>query len=189
VVVIGGGDTGSDCLGTALRQKARRVYQLEILPRPPEKRAEHTPWPMWPLLLRPTHAHEEGGDLRWSVMTKEILGENGLVRGLRCVEVEWERGRDGALLRPAERAGTEFAVPADLVLLAMGFIGPAKNTLVDELGIERDKRGNVAADERKMTSAEGVFVAGDMSQGQSLVVRAIADGRKAARGIMGYLGN
>ncbi|MBW1785929.1 MAG: glutamate synthase subunit beta [Deltaproteobacteria bacterium] len=187
VVVIGGGDTGSDCLGTALRQGAERVYQLEILPRPPEKRAEHTPWPQWPVMLRRTHAHKEGGELRWSMMTKEITGQKGRVRKLRCVEVNWQSPGKGLPPQPVEMAGTDFEIDADLVLVAMGFSGPGKNRLVDDLDMEPDDRGNIKTDDGKMTSVEGIFAAGDMAMGQSLVVKAIADGRKAAQGIMAYL--
>jgi glutamate synthase (NADPH/NADH) small chain len=188
VVVLGGGDTGSDCLGTALRQGAKKVDLFEILPKPPLQRAQSTPWPTWPDMLRQTHAHQEGGDLRWSVMTKEFLGENGILRKLRCAEVEWQTKEEGGPPIPVEKPGTEFEVEADLVLLAMGFVGPTKNRIVEDLGIARDSRGNVMADEKKMTSVPGAFVSGDMTLGQSLVVRAIADGRKAAKGIMEYVG-
>ena len=187
VVVIGGGDTGSDCLGTALRQGAERVIQLEILPRPPAERDASTPWPLWPLMLRETHAHKEGGEVRWSVTARAFLGAKGRIERLCCVEVEWERAEDGSLKAPKEKAGTEFELEADLVLLAMGFVGPGENSLVEALGIERDSRGNVRADEHNMTNIPGVFVAGDMAQGQSLVVRAIAGGRKAAQGVRNYL--
>lgn len=187
VVVIGGGDTGSDCLGTALRQRAKEVHQLEILPRPPEKRPDSTPWPTWPNILRDTHAHKEGGDRRWGVMTTQFAGENGMVKTLHCVKVEWQATENGGLPSPVEKPGTEFKVEGDLVFLAMGFLGPEKNPIIDDLGIEKDARGNVKVDSSQMTNIPGVFVAGDMATGQSLVVRAIANGRKAAEGIMGYL--
>jgi glutamate synthase (NADPH/NADH) small chain len=187
VVVIGGGDTGSDCLGTALRQGAKKVYQFEILPKPPGERPESTPWPMWPLILRETPAHKEGGEQRWSVMTKEFSGENGVIKKLRCAEVEWQGKGEGEQLVPVEKSGTEFEVQADMVVLAMGFVGPEKNRLIDELGIEMDTKGNVKADAQQMTNVKGVFVAGDMALGQSLVVRAIANGRRAAKGIVNYL--
>ena len=187
VVVIGGGDTGSNCLGTALRQGATMVYQCEILPKPPSERPAFTPWPMLPTVLRHTHAHEEGGEQRWSVMTKEFIGENGAVKKIHCVELEWELTADGNLGAPIEKIGTDFELEADLVLLAMGYVGPGKNRLVENLAIERDARGNVKADDQRMTNVKGIFVAGDMAQGQSIVVRAIADGRKAAQGIMTYL--
>ncbi|MBW2609804.1 MAG: glutamate synthase subunit beta [Deltaproteobacteria bacterium] len=187
VVVIGGGDTGSDCLGTALRQRAAKVYQLEILPRPPEKRPESTPWPTWPVMLRETHAHKEGGDLRWSVITKKFTGTNGVLKKLSCMEVEWAVKEAGGQAVPVEKPGTEFKLEADMVILAMGFVGPGKNRLIEELGMELDSRGNIKTDERYMTSVEGLFAAGDMRQGQSLIVRAIADGGRAAKGIIDYL--
>lgn len=187
VVIIGGGDTGSDCLGTALRQGAKKVYQFEILPKPPFERSPSTPWPMWPSTLRYTHAHEEGGEQCWSVMTKEFIGEDGRVKKLRCAEVDWEIAEGGALAVPKEKPGTEFEIEVDLVLLAIGYVGPGQNKLMEDLAIERDALGNVKSDDQRMTSVEGVFVAGDMTQGQSLVVEAIADGRKAASGIMKYL--
>ncbi|MBW2114705.1 MAG: glutamate synthase subunit beta [Deltaproteobacteria bacterium] len=187
VIVMGGGDTGSDCLGTALRQGAKKVYQFEILPKPPANRSESTPWPMWPVMLRQTHAHKEGGELLWSVMTKEFSGEKGILKKLLCAEVEWVAAEEGKLPVPVEKPGTDFEVEADMVLLTMGFVGPGKNRLIDEMGIELNSTGNVKADERHMTNIEGLFVAGDMTRGQSLVVRAIADGRKAAQGIMAYL--
>ncbi len=187
VVVIGGGDTGSDCLGTALRQGAGKVTQLEILPRPPAERDASTPWPLWPRMFRETHAHKEGGELLWSVTARAFLGEKGRIKKVHCVEVGWKNAEDGSLEAPKERAGSEFEVDTDLVLVAMGFVGPGENRLVEELGIKRDLRGNVRADESNMTNVPGVFVAGDMTQGQSLVVRAIADGRKAAQGIRNFL--
>lgn len=187
VVVIGGGDTGSDCLGTALRQGAKKVYQFEILPKPPINRSGLTPWPLWPIQLRQTHAHNEGGELRWSVMTKKFVGDNNILKKLRCVEVEWKPKAKGGPLVPIEKDGTDFEVEADLVLLAMGFLGPEKNKIFEDMGVLFDQRGNVKSDEKKMTNVPGVFVAGDITLGQSLVVRAIADGQRAARGIMMYL--
>ncbi len=187
VVVIGGGDTGSDCLGTALRQGARSVQQFEILPKPPPERPEATPWPLWPAVLRDTHAHAEGGKRRWAVRTAEFSGAQGRVTGLRAVEVDWApRGPDGRLV-PVERPGSGFEQEAELVLLAMGFAGPAENQMLGELNLGRDAQGNVAVDELCMTSVEGLFAAGDMASGQSLVVKAIADGRRAAAGIEKYL--
>jgi glutamate synthase (NADPH/NADH) small chain len=138
-------------------------------------------------MLRQSHAHEEGGDLRWSLMTKKFLGEEGTLEKIRCVEVDWKRSKQGAPLQPVELVGTEFELEADLVLLSLGFVGPVKNRLVDELGILLDSNGNIMTDNRNMTSVEGIFAAGDMARGQSLVVWAIADGRRAARGIMKYL--
>jgi glutamate synthase (NADPH/NADH) small chain len=186
VVVIGGGDTGSDCLGTALRQGAKRVYQLEILPKPPVERSKSTPWPIWPIMLHETHAHQEGGELYWSVKTKEFLGENGVLKKLHCVEVDWCLGEGGRLV-PKEIEGTDFEVEADMVILAMGFVGPGEIRIIEEMGVELDDRGNVQADDHNMTNVAGLFVAGDSNLGQSLVVRAIADGRKAAQGIRAYL--
>jgi glutamate synthase (NADPH/NADH) small chain len=154
------------------------VTSFEILPRPPDEPAPHTPWPLWPLMLRTSSSHEEGGERDWSVSTERFLGdEHGRVRALGCVRVE---PRDGRLERVA---GSELEVPADLVLLAMGFLGPETSGLVADLGVKLDARGNVEVDRRCMTSVKGVFAAGDMQRGQSLVVWAIADGRRAARGI------
>ncbi len=188
VVVIGGGDTGSDCVGTALRQGAESVLQLEIMPEPPETRHPSTPWPAWPYKLRRTHAHEEGGGVKWAVMTKAFEGEGGRVIGLRAVEVEWTRECGTGPPSPSEVPGTEFRVDTDLVLLAMGFTGAERSTLDEALGLELDGSGSVRSDHRNMTGQAGVFVAGDMNLGQSLVVRAIADGRKAGQGILDYLG-
>jgi len=187
VVVIGGGDTGSDCVGTALRQGAESVELWEIMPRPPEKRSPSTPWPEWPLKLRKTHAHEEGCTVRWAVMTKEIQGLGGRVRGLRAVEVQWEPGSRGGRPAPVERPGTEFLVDADLVILSMGFVGPARGGIVEALSLPLDARGAVNADRNNRTPVPGVFAAGDMNLGQSLVVRAVRDGREAARNAIAYL--
>jgi glutamate synthase (NADPH/NADH) small chain len=142
---------------------------------------------MWPNMLRQTHAHQEGGDQRWSVMTKKFSGENGILSKLHCAEVEWRAKDEDGLPVPVEKGGTEFEVEADMVLLAMGFVGPARNMIVEDLGIARDSKGNVMGDEKHMTNVQGVFVSGDMTLGQSLVVKAIADGRKAAKGIMEYV--
>jgi glutamate synthase (NADPH) small chain len=181
VVVIGGGDTGSDCIGTSHRQGATSVTSFEILPRPPDDRAELTPWPMWPLMMRTSSSHEEGGQRDWSVSTERIVGENGRVKELHCVRVELRGGKFERM------PGSEFVIPADLVLLAMGFVHPEKPGLLEQLGAEVDARGNVKVDENFMTSVPGVFAAGDCQRGQSLVVWAIADGRKAARGIDSWL--
>jgi glutamate synthase (NADPH/NADH) small chain len=187
VVIIGGGDTGADCLGTSLRQGARQVVQMEILPEPPPTRASSTPWPMWPLQLRVSSSHKEGGLRRWSVATKELIGEQGAVRALRAVEVEWVTPPQGGRPAMKEKPGTEFVVEADLVLLAMGFGGPGRNKIVEDLKIRTEPGGVVWRDERNMTSEQGIFVAGDMSTGASLVVRAMADGRRAAAGVAAYL--
>jgi glutamate synthase (NADPH/NADH) small chain len=179
VVIIGGGDTGADCLGTCHRQGAHSVTQFELLPKPPGERSPATPWPLWPMQLRVESSHEEGGIRDWSVSTVRFTGdEHGRVRQLHAVRVD-------AQLSPIP--GTEFTIDADLVLLAMGFLGPVKSGPIAQLGVKLDARGNVATDERHMSSIPGVFAAGDMRRGQSLVVWAIAEGRKAARGIDLYL--
>ena len=179
VVIIGGGDTGADCLGTCHRQGARSVTQFELLPKPPDNRAASTPWPMWPMQLRAEGAHEEGGLRDWSVSTVSFSGDqNGNVRQLHAVRVD---------ARLAAIPGTEFTIDADLVLLAMGFTGPVRNGLIDQLGVALDPRGNVATAANYMSSVPGVFAAGDMRRGQSLVVWAIAEGRKAAQAIDSHL--
>lgn len=182
VVIIGGGDTGADCLGTSVRQGARSITQLEILPNPGTDRPGHQPWPTYPMIYRVSSAHEEAGDRVYSVSTKEFVGdENGNVSALRLVEVEFV---DGKL---TEIEGTEKDLPAQLVLFAMGFTGPQTEGLVDQLGVELDERGNVKRDKRYMSSVDGVFVAGDAGRGQSLIVWAIAEGRSAAAGVDAYL--
>jgi len=181
VVIIGGGDTGADCLGTSHRQKPLSVNQFELLPQPPHGRAPSTPWPLWPMQLRTESSHEEGGIRDWSVATTRFTGdEQGNVKQLHAVKV-------GPAPKFEPIPGTEFTLEADLVLLAMGFLGPVRNGLLDSLGVKLDPRGNVQAGENYMTSVPGVFTAGDMRRGQSLVVWAIAEGRHAARGIDQYL--
>ena len=181
VVIIGGGDTGADCLGTSHRQKAASVHQFELLPQPPLSRAPQTPWPMWPMQLRIESSHEEGGIRNWSVATTRFTGdENGNVQQLHAVQV-------GPPPRFEPVAGTEFTLDADLVFLAMGFLGPVKPGLLDSLGVQLDSRGNVQSGDNYMTSVPGVFAAGDMRRGQSLVVWAINEGRQAARGIDTFL--
>jgi glutamate synthase (NADPH) small chain len=182
VVIIGGGDTGADCLGTSHRQGAASVTQLEIMPQPGEERPANQPWPTYPMTYRVSSAHEEGGERVYSVSTKEFLGDaEGNVRALRLVEVEM---RDG---RFEEVAGTEREIMADLVLFAMGFTGPEQEGLVSQLGVDLDPRGNVDRDEDYMSSVDGVFVAGDAGRGQSLIVWAIAEGRAAAAAVDRYL--
>jgi glutamate synthase (NADPH/NADH) small chain len=182
VVIIGGGDTGADCLGTALRQGAASVTQLEILPRPPGQRPAGQPWPVHPAIFRISSAHEEGGERVYAVSTQHFLGdENGRVRALVLVEVESAGGR----LQPVP--GTERELPCDLVLLAMGFTGAEVGPLSADLGVEFDSRGNVARDRAFTTSADGVFAAGDAGRGQSLIVWAIAEGRSAAAAVDTYL--
>jgi glutamate synthase (NADPH/NADH) small chain len=181
VVIIGGGDTGADCLGTAHRQKPASVHQLEILPMPPLERSPITPWPLWPLQLRTESAHEEGGVRQWAVATTKFTGdENGCVKQLHAMRV-------GPPPKFEPIPGTDFTLDADLVLIAMGFLGPVKNGMLEALGVKLDARGNVEANADYMTSVPGVFAAGDMRRGQSLVVWAIAEGRRAARGIDKYL--
>ncbi|GAA4423142.1 glutamate synthase subunit beta [Actinokineospora soli] len=182
VVVIGGGDTGADCVGTAHRQGAASVTQLEIMPRPSDTRTDAQPWPTFPMLYRVTSAHEEGGERVYSVSTTEFVGDDaGNVRALRLTEVANEGGRFVPV------PGTEREIPADLVTLAMGFVGPEKSALLGDLGVDLDDRGNVARDADYQTSVPGVFTAGDMGRGQSLIVWAIAEGRAAAAGVDAYL--
>jgi glutamate synthase (NADPH/NADH) small chain len=187
VVVIGGGDTGSDCVGTAIRQGAASVAQLEILPRPPEQRAPETPWPLWPRVLRTSSSHEEGCQRRWSVLTKEFSGDAfGNVRRLHGSEVQWVQGPKGWDMK--EIAGAEFALDADLVLLAMGFVHVVHRGLIEQLGVELSPRGNVVVRDW-CTTQEGVFAAGDTVRGASLVVHAINEGRMAAAACDRWLKN
>ncbi|HEY3437993.1 MAG TPA: glutamate synthase subunit beta [Actinotalea sp.] len=182
VVVIGGGDTGADCLGTALRQGARSVTQLEILPQPPDERPDSQPWPTYPMLYKVTSAHEEGGERVYAVSTQEVLGDaDGNVRALRLVEVEMVQGR------PVPVEGTEREIPAQLVLLAMGFTGPEPSPLLSQLGVSLTPRGVITRDDEFATEVPGVFVAGDAGRGQSLIVWAIAEGRAAAASVDKYL--
>ena len=186
VVIIGGGDTGSDCLGTTHRQGAKEVYQFELLPQPPPHRAESTPWPLWPMQLRSSHAHEEGCKREWSVSTTKFTGRHGRVEKLHAVRVNFQKDDQGRS-RMVEIPDTAFELDVDLVLLAMGFAGPDKHGLLTDLDVMLDTRGNVAVDENYMTNVDGVFAAGDMKRGASLIVWAIAEGRKAAAGIERYL--
>jgi glutamate synthase (NADPH) small chain len=181
VVIIGGGDTGADCLGTAHRQGARSIIQFELLPKPPAERAPDNPWPNWPNIFRTSSAHEEGGDREYCVMTKSFTGKNGHVTQLHAVRVEFE----GRNLK--EISATEFTLDVDLVLLAMGFLGPERNGMLEELGVAINERGNVATNAEKMTSVPGIFAAGDIARGQSLVVWAIREGRQAAKSVDKYL--
>ncbi|HEX6513761.1 MAG TPA: glutamate synthase subunit beta [Chloroflexota bacterium] len=187
VVILGGGDTGADCLGTCHRQKAAEVYQFELLPKPPEDRTPDMPWPNWPMILRSSTSHEEGGIRDWSINTKSFSGdEQGNLKKLHGVRLEWVPGEDGRP-RMTEIAGSEFELDCHLVLLALGFLGPEKPGMISDLGLELDPRGNVKVDENYMSSKPGVFSAGDMRRGQSLVVWAIWEGREAARGVDKYL--
>jgi glutamate synthase (NADPH/NADH) small chain len=181
VIIIGGGDTGADCLGTVHRQGAASVHQFEIMPRPPESRSDSTPWPTYPLMFRVSSAHEEGGERVYSVNTEEFTGTNGRVAALRGHEVIMNAGKFDKV------DSTEFEMEADLVLLAMGFVGPEREGLLTDLGVEITDRGNVARDPEFATTVPGVFVAGDMGRGQSLIVWAIAEGRAAAAGVDRYL--
>ena len=188
VIVIGGGDTGSDCVGTSNRQGAVSVTQLELMPRPPEKRVPDNPWPNWAFVYRKSSSHEEGVKQDYAVMTKNFSGENGVVKRLHGARLEYgppdpSTGRSSM----KEVPGSDFTIDADLVLLAMGFLGPVKKGMLEELSVTLDARGNVKADANKMTSVPGVFTAGDMTRGQSLVVWAIQEGRAAAEGVHRYL--
>jgi glutamate synthase (NADPH/NADH) small chain len=187
VVIIGGGDTGADCLGTTHRQGALSVHQLEIMPEPPGDRSTDNPWPTWPLILRTSSALEEGGERLFSVTTAEFLDDgDGHVRGLRGEQVELVTGDDGRPeFRPVE--GSEFELPCELVLLAMGFLGAERGGMVADLGLELNARGSVVADGAWSTNVEGVFVCGDMTRGQSLIVWAIAEGRSAAASVDRFL--
>jgi len=187
VIVIGGGDTGSDCIGTANRQKAKSITQFEILPTPPEDRPPHQPWPFWPVKLRTSTSHEEGCQQYWSIATTEFLGDGGRVQRIRTIDVEFVPPTNGGQPRMKQIAGSEREWPADLVLLAMGFLGPETDGMIGQLGVELDPRGSVKTDESYMTSVPGIFAAGDMRRGQSLVVWAISEGREAARGVDRYL--
>jgi glutamate synthase (NADPH/NADH) small chain len=180
VVIIGGGDTGADCLGTCHRQKPLSVHQFEIMPKPPDERSPLTPWPLWPMQLRTEGAHEEGGIRDWSIATTKFSGEAGAVKQLHAVRV-------GPPPKFEPIPGGDFTMEADLVLVAMGFLGPVRNGMIEQLGVALDQRGNVATDHSYMSSVPGVFAAGDMRRGQSLVVWAIAEGRKAAAAVDAYL--
>jgi glutamate synthase (NADPH/NADH) small chain len=180
VLIIGGGDTGADCLGTSHRQGAKSVHQIEIMPKPPEQRAATTPWPLWPMQLRTESSHEEGGIRDWSVNSIKFTGdENGNVKQVHAVRV-------GPPPKFEPIAGSEFTLDVDLVLLAMGFLGPVKSGMIEQLGLTLDNRGNIATT-NYMSSVDGIFAAGDMRRGQSLVVWAIAEGRKAAAAVDAYL--
>jgi glutamate synthase (NADPH/NADH) small chain len=187
VVVVGGGDTGSDCIGTSRRQGAASITQIELLPRPPEERLPTNPWPTWPATLRTSSSQEEGCERMWSIQTKAFAGERGQVRTLRCVKLDWPEADAAGRRTPREIPGSEFELPADLVLLAMGFVHVEHGLLVRELGVAVDPRGNVVADGNLMTSVPGVFGAGDAVTGASLVVRAFDLGRRAAEGADRYL--
>ena len=187
VIVVGGGDTGSDCIGTSARQGAASITQIEIMPKPPVREDKAMVWPDWPIKLRSSHAHDEGVGRDWSVLTKHAAGIDGRVTALDCVRVEWDRTPDGRMTMK-EIPGSEFQLKADLVLLAMGFLGPLRGALLDGAGVELDQRGNVLANTvQYRTSRDGLFAAGDMRRGQSLVVWAIREGRQCARSVDQFL--
>lgn len=185
VIILGGGDTGADCLGTALRQGAKEVLQYELLAKPPLGRPAAQPWPMYPNVYRVSAAHEEGGERDYSILTKHLSGEDGVLKKLHAVRVAFVEEDGRQVMR--ELPGSEFEEECDLLLLAMGFLGPERGGMLEQFGVEFTARGNVAADDNKMTSVPGIFVAGDMTRGQSLIVWAIAEGRAAARGIDQFL--
>ncbi len=187
VVVIGGGDTGSDCVGTSIRQGAKSVKQFEIMPKPPASRSETTPWPLWPYQLRESSSHQEGCERRWCITTTAFIGESGKVKQLKCAEVEWVSDKPGTRPVPKEIEGSGFTVDADLVLLAMGFVGHGNQRLIDDLGVELNPRGFVQRKQGNATSVDGVFTAGDIANGPSLVVRAMQDGKDAAAQVENYL--
>jgi glutamate synthase (NADPH/NADH) small chain len=186
VIILGGGDTGSDCLGTSNRQGAISVHQFELLPRPPDRRTADMPWPYWPMILRTSSSHEEGVVRDFSINTKRFSGENGRVKKVHAVRLEWKAGDNGRM-QMLETPGSEFEMDCDLVLLALGFLGPERRGPIEDLGVRLDERGNVATDGDYGTSVPGVFACGDLRRGQSLVVWAIWEGREAARGIDAYL--
>ena len=185
VLILGGGDTGSDCLGTALRQGAAEVQQIELMPRPAEGRGESNPWPEWPLVLRTSTSQAEGGERRWGLLTKRLEGEGGALRRLHAVRVGVNR--DGGRLRLVEEPESETVIEVDTLILAMGFMGPELGPLADQLGVALDARGNVAVDEAFRTNVEGLYAAGDVVRGASLIVWAISQGREAARAVDAYL--
>lgn len=189
VVVIGGGDTGSDCIGTSNRQHAKSITQFELLPKPPATRTKQMPWPTYPMLLKTTSSHEEGCDRKWAVTTKEFIGDGkGNLKALKVADVEWSTHADGSLKGFAEVPGTEREMPCDLALLAMGFLYPQREGLLNELSLETDQRGNVRTGEKDyQTRMPKVFACGDMRRGQSLVVWAISEGRECARGVDAFL--
>ena len=186
VVILGGGDTGADCLGTAHRQGAELVHQFELLSEPPIERVSDNPWPEWPNILRSSGAHEEGGIRDYDILTKSFSGSDGQVEKLHAVRVSWGKDENGRV-NMQEIPGSEFDIDVDLVLLAMGFLHPQHEGMLSQLGVNLDGRGNVQIDDNRMTNVRGVFAGGDMARGQSLVVWAIAEGRETARCVDEYL--
>ncbi|MBN2190476.1 MAG: glutamate synthase subunit beta [Candidatus Aureabacteria bacterium] len=187
VVVIGGGDTGSDCVGTANRQGASCVVQIEVMPKPDECRSDRHPWPLYPLILKTSSSHEEGGERNWSILTKEFRGGRNRVKGISCVRVEFSETENNQCPVMKEVKGSEFEIEAELVILAVGFVHVEHRGIVADLKLDKDKRGNIKTDGNYMTSVESVFAAGDSRRGQSLVVWAFDEGRKAAQSIHNYL--
>lgn len=186
VLVIGGGDTGSDCVGTSNRQKAKSVTQIEILPKPPEKRGPGNPWPYWPATLKTSTSHAEGCERKWSLNTKRFIGENGKLKQVELVEIEWNKGENGQW-QMTEKPETTHTMDVELVTLSMGFVSPVHEGLVKEFDLELDTRGNIKVDDTYQTSKANVFAAGDAASGASLVVTAIAKGREAAKNVHAYL--
>jgi glutamate synthase (NADPH/NADH) small chain len=189
VVVIGGGDTGSDCVGTSNRHGAASITQFELMPTPPEDRTSYMPWPQYPMLLKTTSSHEEGCERKWAIGTKRFIGdENGILKAIETVELEWKSAPDGRPATFVEREGSSQIIPCDLALLAMGFLHPLHENFISETGISLDNRGNVQASETGFqTNLPKVFACGDMRRGQSLVVWAISEGRECARKVDEYL--
>ena len=187
VVIIGGGDTGSDCLGTALRQGASCVVQIEVMPKPPEDRTDQFPWPNYPMILKTSSSHKEGGERNWAILTKKFVGEKGCVKKIQCCRVEFVADNQTGRTIMKELAGTQFEIEADLVILAIGFIQPKHEGLVNDLDLTFDERGNIKTGDSFKTNLEGVFSAGDARRGQSVIVWAISEGRKAAYHIDSYL--
>ena len=189
VVVIGGGDTGSDCVGTSNRQGAKSVTQFELLPKPPKNRTEFMPWPTYPMVLKTSTSHEEGVDRQWAIATKEFIGDkDGNLKSLRIVDLEWKISEDGKPAHFMEKAGSEREIPCELALFAMGFVHPQHEGMLNELDIEFDERGNVkATDKSYQTNISKIFTAGDMRRGQSLVVWAINEGRECASAVNAFL--
>jgi glutamate synthase (NADPH/NADH) small chain len=187
VVVIGGGDTGSDCIGTSNRHRAKSIVNFEIFPKPPMNRTASQPWPFWPNKVRTSSSHEEGCERVWSILTKEFIGSEGYVEKVKTVNIEFVPSKKGGPSKMKEIPGSEKEWPADLVLLAMGFSGPEKEGLVAQLDLQLDERGNIKTNDKYMTNKPGIFAAGDMRRGQSLVVWAISEGREAAFHVDSYL--
>ena len=185
VIILGGGDTGSDCLGTALRQRAESVKQIQLWPAPPAERPDNNPWPQWPLVFQVSSSQEEGGDREWGMMTKRLSGQDGRLDTLHGIRIDMQK--EGARKRAVEVPGSEFEMPCDLLILAIGFTGPKQPQIAEQLGVALDARGNLAVNDRFATNVDGVFAAGDAMRGASLIVWAIADGREAARHVDSYL--